>query len=181
MVEMKRTLKVQDPEKNIHTWISDLGSPGGADRLKARLLLIREGVNAVPGLIKALTNRDQIVRWEAAKALASIKDYSAAPALVRALEDEDHDVRWAAMKALTVLDRAGLEPLLQALIRDFDSVWLREGAHHILNVLKKQAILREPSLSVLRALEGVEPEVTVPGAAEAAWERLFGPKKQRSI
>ena len=39
MVEMKRTLKVQDPEKNIHTWISDLGSPGGADRLKARLLL----------------------------------------------------------------------------------------------------------------------------------------------
>jgi HEAT repeat protein len=177
---MESSLKPQDSEKNLHKWISDLGNMDGGDRLKARSALIREGVNAVPDLIQALTDNNQHVRWEAAQALASIKDASAAPALVGALEDDDHDVRWAAMKALTVLDRASLEPLLQALILEFDSVWLREGAHHVLNVLKKRAKLKQPSLNVLRALEGVEPEMTVAGAAEAAWERLFGPKKKRS-
>jgi hypothetical protein len=64
-------------------------------------------------------------------------------------------------------------------MRDFYSVWLREGAHHILNVLKKEKYLRQPCLHVLQALEGVEPEVTVAGAAEAAWESLFGPGKEQ--
>jgi hypothetical protein len=72
-----------------------------------------------------------------------------------------------------------LEELLQGLMRDFDSVWLREGAHHILNVLKKKKYLRQPCLQVLQALEGVEPEVTVPWAAEAAWETLFGPENEQ--
>jgi HEAT repeat protein len=178
-LKMDRISQSQESENNIQMWIADLGSPAGSERLKARSSLIREGVNAVPLLIQALSSHNQHARWEAAEALVMIKDPSAAPALVRALEDEDHDVRWAAMKALIALNRGGLEPLLQALIKNFDSVWLREGAHHILNVLKKQRQLRQPSLNVLRALESIEPEAAVVRAAEAARESLFGLGKER--
>jgi hypothetical protein len=175
----KDSLPSQNTKPLVQMWTSDLASSTESERLKARLSLIREGEAAVPALIQVLSTGNQPARWEAARALAVIKDSSAAAALVGALEDEDHDVRWAAMKALIGLNRDGLEPLLQALIRDFDSVWLREGAHHILNVLKKQRKLRRPSLHVLQALEGLEPEVAVPWAAETAWESLFGPGKER--
>jgi HEAT repeats len=176
ILKKRNTPPAQNTKKNIQMWINDLGSPTGSERLKARSSLIREEVNAVPGLIQALSKGSQHVRWEAAKILAQTKDPTAASALVHALEDEDHDVRWAAMKALIALDRVGLEPLLQALMKDFDSVWLLEGAHHILHILKNKGRLGKPLLTVFRALEDVEPEVTVPWAAKAAWESLFGPK-----
>lgn len=180
-MKIKSVLQAPNSKKNIQTWIKDLGSPNETERLKARSQLTREGGNAVPGLIQALSTGNQHARWEAAKALAILREPSSAPALVHALEDQDHDVRWAAMEALIALDRAGLEPLLQTLMKDFDSVWLREGAHHILNVLKKKRQLRQPSLTILRALEGVEPEVTVAWAAEVAWETLFGPKRIEGV
>ncbi len=81
------------------------------------------------------------------------------------------------MEALIALDRVGLKPLLQILMKDVDSVWLLEGAHHILHVLKDKGRLSTPMLKVFRALEGVEPGYTVPWAAEAAWKSLFGPKR----
>jgi HEAT repeat protein len=167
------------PDKNIQQWITDLGSSNESERRKARSLLVSEGANAVPDLIQALSNGNQHTRMQVVRIFTQTRDLSAAPALVHALEDEDHDIRWTAMKGLIAFERAGLEPLLQALMKDFDSVWLREGAHHILNVLKKKKYLRQPCLQVLQALEGVEPEVTVAGAAEAAWESLFGPGKEQ--
>jgi len=176
---MKSISQTHIPDKNIQIWITDLGSSNESERRKARSLLATEGANAVPDLIQALSNGDWYTRTEIVKIFAQIRDPSAAPALVRAMEDEDHDIRWTAMKGLIALERAGLEPLLQALTKDFDSVWLREGAHHILNVMKKKKYLRQPCLQVLQALEGVEPEVTVPWAAEAAWETLFGPENEQ--
>ena len=176
---MKIISQTRIPDKNIQQWITDLGSSNEAERRKARSLLVTEGANAVPDLIQALSNGDWYTRTEIVKIFAQIRDPSAAPALVRVLEDEDHDIRWTAMKGLIALERAGLEPLLQGLMKDFDSAWLREGAHHILNVLKKKKYLRQPCLQVLQALEGVEPEVTVPWAAEAAWETLFGPENEQ--
>jgi hypothetical protein len=176
---MKNISQTRIPDKNIQQWITDLGSSSESERKKARSSLITEGANAVPDLIQALSNSNRQSRMEVVKIFSQMRDPSAAPALVRALEDEDHDIRWTAMKGLIAFERAGLEPLLEALIKDFDSVWLREGAHHILNVLKKKKYLRQPCLSVLQALEGVEPGVTVPWAAEAAWESLFGPGKEQ--
>jgi len=176
---MKNISQTRIPDKNIQQWITDLGSSSESERKKARSSLITEGANAVPDLIQALSNSNRQSRMEVVKIFSQMRDPSAAPALVRALEDEDHDIRWTAMKGLIAFERAGLEPLLEALMKDFDSVWLREGAHHILNVLKKKKYLRQPCLSVLQALEGVEPGVTVPWAAEAAWESLFGPGKEQ--
>ena len=178
---MKRILQVPKSKKNIQVWIDDLGSPKRLERLKARSMLVGEGKDAVPGLIRALSKGNQHARWEAAKILALTIDRTAGSALVHALEDEDIGVRWAAMEALIALDRACLEPLVQALMKDIGSVWLLEGARHILHVLKDRGRLRKPMTKVFMALEGVEPEVTVPWAAEEAWESLFGPKGKDSF
>jgi HEAT repeat protein len=176
---MKDISQTQNPNKNIQMWITSLASSNDSERRKARSLLVAEGENAVPDLIQALSNGNRQTRMQVVKIFTQTSDPSTASALVHALEDEDHDIRWTAMKGLIALERDGLEPLLQALTQDFDSVWLREGAHHILHELKKKESLRQPSLQVLKALEGVEPEVTVPWAAEAAWESLFGSGKEK--
>ncbi len=179
MFEEKNIPQEPDLLEKIPVWIEDLGSKNKATRLKARTALIRGGANSVPALVKLLSDGKQQRRWEAVRALTLIKSPSAAPALVHALEDDDHDVRWAAMKAMIALGRDGLEPLLLALTRNFNSIWFRQGAHHILNVLRKQNQLMQPCLDVIRALEEVEPEVAVPAAAESAWENLFGFRKER--
>jgi hypothetical protein len=169
-------LKTQNSYQSILIWIKKIGSRDSSERQFARSFLIKEGKNAIPDLIQALSSGGQRTRKEAAKILAQMRDPIAASALVQALMDEDHDVRWAAMEALIALDRIGLEPLLQALMKDLDSVWLLEGAHHILHVLKNRGRLGKPLMKVFRALEGIEPQSAVPWAAEAAWESLFRPK-----
>ena len=176
-MKIKSNLPAPKSKKKIQMWINDLGNPNDKERVKARSLLISEGVNAAPSLIQALTNGNRHVRREVAQILAETKDITAASALVHALEDEDHDVRWTAMEALIALDRAGLEPLLQILMKDIDSALLLEGAHHILHILKDKGHLSTPMLKVFSALEGSEAGYTVPWAAKTAWESLFGPER----
>jgi hypothetical protein len=76
--------------------ITSLGSHDDVVRVKARHTLVSLGKAAVPSLIVALKNKNDLVRWEATKALGEIGDPESAPALVRGLEDEDFDVRWLA-------------------------------------------------------------------------------------
>jgi hypothetical protein len=179
MYEKKTDTQEPDLADKIPEWIENLGSKNKATRLRARTYLIKAGNDSVPPLIELLKNKNTQYRWESARALAMIKSPSAATALVETLEDDDHDVRWAAMEALIALGRDGLEALLLGLTKYFDSIWFRQGAHHILRVLKKQNQLTQPSLEIIQALEGVEPEIAVPLAAEAAWEHLFGFRKTR--
>jgi HEAT repeat protein len=156
--------------EEIENYIAELGSEDGLKRQSARHILVHYGSDAVPGLANALANDNEHVRWEAAKALGEIEHPDAAPVLVKALEDENISVRWAAMESLIRLKRAAIEPLLKGLTRDFNSVWLREGAHHVLHQLKNQGLLDGPEIKVFNALEGAAPVVEVPWAAEAALE-----------
>jgi hypothetical protein len=171
-------MEYESPEHQIQETVKILGLSDEAKRLQARRSLEALGRKAVQFLAEALKNGNRLARREAAEVLATIKDPSIAESLVAALEDEDHDVRWTAMKALIALDQDGLEPLLLALMRDFNYAHLREGARHILNTLKKVSCLESPFLDVLEALESIEPVATVPWAAESAWEELYGPRKK---
>ena len=166
------------PDRQIQETAKTLGLADETKRLLARRALEAAGKKAVPVLIEALFKGNSIARREAAEALVTIKDASTAPALICTLEDDDHDARWAAMKALVALDQDGLEALLVALMMDFTSVYLREGARHVLNELKDKSYLEAPFLKVLQALKGIEAAVTVPWAAEKAWEELYGPGKK---
>jgi len=94
-----------------------LGSLGteGVDHLlealgKARNKHIKLGIiealgeikdnRAVPDLQKALVDKDNEIRWEAALALGEIADQGTIPALVAVLKDHDRYVRYAAAIAL---------------------------------------------------------------------------------
>jgi len=156
-------------------WLAVLGGKDGLARERARNELVKQGPEAVPGLLKLLRQGSEQARLEAVKALKSIADPSAGKDLCERLEDTAHGVRWVAAEALIALGPAALPDLLLALEHRPESLHLREGAHH---VLKAQMRGEEPLPSllapVLEALEGVAPAESVPVAAQAALREIKG-------
>ncbi len=138
-------------------------------RQAARERLVQMNGKAVPELIALLNSPNSHARWEAAKALGEIGDPRAGKALVAALEDRDFGVRWLAANGLIALDVDGARALLEALLEKPDAAWLREGAHHVFSSLAATYAALVP---VVKAMEGPEPEVTIPQAARDALDVL---------
>jgi HEAT repeat protein len=149
-----------------------LRSKNGVQRQRARTGLVKIGKPAIPLLINLLSDADDHVRWEACKTLGSIKDADAGSALVKSLSDEDEDVRWVAAEALCAVGHAAVVPLLQALEMHCESLFLRQGAHHVLRTLKRRHQLTEKTQAVLDTLRYLEPSVSVATAAQAALASL---------
>ena len=164
-----------DALSKIKSSIANLRSEDGIVRHKARQTLTSIGKQAVRPLIPLLKDPNDDVRWEAAKALAEIADARAASELVATLEDHNFGVRWLAAEGLIALGDDALIPLLEALRKRSDSVWLREGAHHVLHDLSKGDLdLKDLVAPVIAGLEGVDPEVEVLEPANAALDELRG-------
>ncbi|MGE5221013.1 MAG: HEAT repeat domain-containing protein [Omnitrophica WOR_2 bacterium] len=157
-----------DQQEFIYKAIHDLVNTDRLKRQRTRLALIRLGSSAVPGLLEAMSSPNHHLRWETVKLLGKIGGPEAVLALINALEDPEFDVRWAAMDSLILLDCESVEPLLKALTECFGSVWLREGARHVLNVLRQRERLNDAEKRVLDSLKDAAPDVEVPWAAEAA-------------
>jgi nucleotide-binding universal stress UspA family protein len=153
----------------VKSLVGDLASKDDMARVKARRALVAVGNQAVGPLVRALASKKHWVRWEAAKALGQIGNPAATQALVDALEDQEFDVRWLAAEGLIHIGAKVIEPLLKALTERPDSLWLREGAHHVLHDLPEPD-LKEALRPVLRALEDVEPSVEAASAAKATLE-----------
>jgi HEAT repeat protein len=151
----------------IETMVAALASDDEGERQDARHSLVEIGEPAVAALIEAMADPSDDLSWQAAKTLNQIGSPAAGPALVKALEDEDFGVRWLAAEGLIGLKREGLVPLLEALESRSDSVWLREGAHHVLFTLFEEGLAAEVQ-PVLAALDGVEPSLEVPWDARIA-------------
>lgn len=138
----------------------------------ARRELVAMGGRVVGPLTKALSSKKQWVRWEAAKALGQIGDPAAVQTLINALEDREFDVRWLAAEALINIGRKSVVPLLKTLLEDPNSVWLRQGAHHVLRDMRKSDELSHVLRPVLAALEGGQPALEVPAAVKTALSAL---------
>jgi HEAT repeat protein len=151
--------------------ISDLASDDWVVRVRAREGLVSRGSKAIKPLSNALESPNQWVRWESAKALCEIGNPAATSALVRSLEDKMFDVRWLAAGGLITIGRKTIVPLLQAVINNPDSVWTREGAHHVLHDLA-EGKLRPILEPVLKALEDVDATVEGPLAAKIALDKI---------
>lgn len=151
----------------------DLEDRSSSVRLHARQALVDIGTPAVAALEQELSSPIDDARWEAAKALCEIHAPETAPALVRRLDDDKFSVRWLAAEALIAMGRDAIIPLLKALVRRSESVWLRQGAHHVLRTLYKSR--PDPVLQpVLAALNEDLADLAVPIAAENALMRLEG-------
>ncbi len=165
-------MELQLAEKNIDELVNHLQSKDGLQRERARKMLVRIGNPAVPALIELLSHAKYMVRWDACKTLAEISDPEAAAPLVLALDDERMEVRWVAAEALIALKKKGLYPLLRALTKHFDSIYLRESAHHILYTLEKEHLLNQETTEVLNALRFIGPRISVAIAAKKAMDSL---------
>jgi HEAT repeats len=169
---MKISSPQNKPEDHIRSLIAELGNSDGTRRQQARQELVKFAAPAVPALIAALSDRNDHVRWEAAKALGRIRHPSAADALSGLLEDEDMDIRWAAAESLVRLRQEAVVLVLTRLVSNFKSVWLREGTRYVLRQLNIRGYLDDPAKKVLTALDGPAPEVESPWAAKSALDAI---------
>jgi len=78
---------------------------------------------------------------------------------VAALEDNDFGVRWAAAVALAEAGDRALPPLLRALIDRPNSVWLRQGAHHIFHYSNGPTV-RQHAAEFMAATKGPAAELS---------------------
>lgn len=162
---------VRAPEP-VATLIQDLDSREELVREHARQKLVAFGPHAAPALADALEAGGDRLRWEAAKALCEIHDPRTAESLVRALDDANAEVRWIAAEALSVLGPGVAAPLLRRLVTHSDSVWLRDGAHHVFSQLSRRPDMRSVLRPAVEALEGIAPRVGVMAGAVASLRRL---------
>ena len=155
----------------IQALVSDLTCPDGFNRLMARRSLAYIGKSAVPELTLALQSKEALSRWEAAKSLSQVGDAGATAALIKALTDDVFDVRWLAAEGLIAIGRPALVPLLREVKKNSGSIWLREGAHHILHDLNNEQIsaLINP---VLHALQDSDATLQTPLLAQRALNAL---------
>jgi hypothetical protein len=157
---------------DINSLLSHLQCTDGTERQHAREALGRIGRYVVPSLIQLLSQRNEHTRWEACKTLGRIGDPSAGLALTEALCDEDMDVRWVAAEALAALEHNSIEPLLILLEQHFDSIIVRESAHHVLHLLKREFCFHESIEAVYDALANNVPTPRLAIAAMGALRHM---------
>ena len=68
-------------------------------------------------------------------------------------------------------------PLLRGLEGHSDSIWFRDGAHHVLRTLIREGEAAE-AIPVLEALEDIEPVIEAPIAAYHALQDLDEREKE---
>lgn len=151
--------------------IAALSNDDPVEREKARASLVAAGSESVPPLVRRLSDSNDHVRWEAAKALEQIADPLTAPALAEALGDENMDVRWVIGEGLIALRREGLFATLSMLMTHCHSIWVRDGAHHVLSECPVDQ-WRPKLQPVIDAMDGPEPAITTPPAALTALRAL---------
>jgi HEAT repeat protein len=92
--------------------------------------------------------------------------------LIKLLEDNEDGVRWAASSALIECGDAALKPLLQALLDQHDSVWLRRGAYRVFHDTKSYKV-QQATAELVKALNGPAAESTTTDAAARALMKLM--------
>ncbi|MBW1801284.1 MAG: HEAT repeat domain-containing protein [Deltaproteobacteria bacterium] len=160
----------------IDSLVETLNSKDGLARQHARHDLVRIGEAALPALIKAFENKGDITHWEVAKTLSQIGSPEAAEVLVETLEDKEFSVRWIAAEGLIHIGDDAVAPLVTALKDRPESVWLREGAHHVLHDLISQKRIDNRKTQMisplLDALNHIAPEEETLSAATKALDLL---------
>lgn len=167
------TMPAKDMDvSEIQRLVAALASTDWQERHQARQRLTAIGKPVVPALINALSDARQQMRWEAARILIDMGDPAAAAALAARLEDDDAGIRWLAAQGLAGLGCPGIVVALRLLIARSDSIWMREGVHHILHSFIKTRAGRHVA-PVLRALNDVEPSLGALPAAQAALDAVL--------
>lgn len=102
---------------------------------KARQALVDKGKEILPIMHRLSKSEHIAIRKEAAKIVELIGHDSSIPIALDMLEDRESEIRWIAAEALIRIGRNSIRPLLEALVLNGSSYYLRQGAHHVLSEL----------------------------------------------
>lgn len=136
MTIINKTKRKRNVQLEIKNNILKLADRDGVVREKARRKLVEIGSPAIDFLSEMETHPKAIARWEAVKTLSEIRDPISAPLLINALEDKSTGVRWLAAEGLAALGKKGIIAVLKALLDFPETLYLRQGAHHVLKRLQ---------------------------------------------
>jgi HEAT repeat protein len=121
----------------------DLLSKNFILRKKAREELVEIGEPSLDFLLELSNSKDEKVRWEAIITIVQIGSNNTLEVLLNALKDDEFSIRWLAAEGLINLGKYAVIPLLQAMQKNPDSVFIRRGAHHVLQELRKSGIFND--------------------------------------
>jgi HEAT repeat protein len=147
----------------------------GLIREKARHSLVNMGTRVVPYLHKLADIDDDTFRWEICKTISEIADENSIDILIKVLKDPNGDIRWIAAEGLIHIGRKSIPSLLREIMHSNDSLFLREGAHHVISKLVYNKD-KDRFLSLLDSLES-KSETSELAPLEAS-RLLSGIKKQ---
>jgi len=158
--------------EDIDSLIDDLTCEDVKHCQRARGAFVAMGEDAVPHLVRVLSDYRGWQRWEAVKALGQIHSPESTEALVEALGDKDFDIRYLAAKGLIHHGHRALVPLMDGLISHSKSTWFRDGARHVLSDFSHSGS-RKLLSPLIRALKGPTPALEVPLEAQKALDALL--------
>ncbi len=101
----------------------------------ARENFVKENKKILPVMHKLIKSDYKIIRKEAIKIIELIAHKSSIPEAINMLEDMESEIRWIAAETLIRIGRDSIKPLLDALVANGVSYYLRQGAHHVLSEL----------------------------------------------
>ncbi len=127
----------------------------GHKRKKARQKLVALGENTLEYVTDLLEHPKHICRWEAMKVIEEIGMPESIPVFIEALDDDKSDIRWIAAEGLIRLGKYSLEPLLKEVTENYDSVFVLNGAHHVISELEVRKNLPKnfPAKKLLKLLK----------------------------
>ena len=127
-------IDVSEIDDEVTSLIPDLISSNTIRRKEARQNLEKLGPMKLEQLAFLLSSKNKQLRWEVAKALECGSTAGSIPIFLKLLTDDESDIRWIAAEGLINIGRASLIPLLHEIIYH-ESIYINEGAHHILQEL----------------------------------------------
>lgn len=174
----KNEIKSPISEEEIKRAISDLGSERYGTREAARKVLTTIGKPAIDFLAELIVHPKRIYRWESVKTLVQLNDPVTIPLLLLAFYDDDSDIRWLAGEGLIHLGSISFVPVLESLMKDSDSIYVREATYHVLHHLRDKFPFRS-QLNKLLSYLGKNGEEVEASAQAAHLVELLNTKDRR--
>ena len=153
-------------------WVDELCSNEESIRENAHAGLVAAGVQSIRYLNKLALSNNQEERREVVKIIGEINNKQGIPLLIHSLEDEELEIRLLAAEGLIDLGQEALSPIFSTLMRRYNSVFIREGAHHVMSELKRRNVFADRS-SIISLLKSEETKSLVPIAARIELDGLL--------
>lgn len=125
----------------IQELVETLCGEEGLKRKEARNSLVKIGKPVLPSVKELLDSPKHIYRWEAMKVIAGIGSPESIPIFLEGLDDDSGDIRWIASEGLINTGKYAVKPLLELVLDKHDSVFVLNGAHHVIHVLNTKKML----------------------------------------